>query len=473
MAHHDQSPETIQGADNDGSGISILLHLAQLFAAEPPGPYTLVFLADDGEEYGMLGSLRYVEQHPDPQRIIAAVSLDNLGKDLYDGLDMSPIGQYDGYGPAWLLQAARESAAAAFAAGDSSIWVPRVRAPLDQVIDQAVPISFMDQGPAVAAGIPAFGFAGTKPAEFAELHYETFHSPGDVLELQSADSLQSAGRATEALVRHLQTMKSFPDESAPYLYFASDDTVLDGTLLWLIFALLVALFLTAGLWFGRRSPDGLAAGWRAALPHFLGLWLPLVLAVISLYVMTAVGLLQKFERYFSTQKDPAIYNPRWPAVVLFLVGLALFLFAGRKLAGRYQNTRPTFLSVKSVAFFIIGLATLYIAIFNPFSLLLTVPLFFWLLISGRRGPTFALDILFFILGCSLLIYLLYTFGFVILRIDWLVLWYIMMMMAIPMVGFATMAVICAIVAAGLSLVVRAPALQTEAAAAPVEAIAAD
>ena len=233
------------------SGIAILLQLAQLFAAEPPGPYKLVFLADDGEEYGMLGSLRYVREHPDTESIVAAVSLDNVGKDLYDGLDMAPNGQFDSYGPAWLLQAARDAAAAAQAAGDSTIWVPAIRAPFDQVIDQAVPISFMDQGPFVAAGVPAFGFAGHKPPEFAELHYQTYHDPGDVMALQSADTLGSTGRATEALVRHLQTMDTFPDGTAPYLYFADSDSELRGPLLWLIFGLLVALFLAAGLWLGQ------------------------------------------------------------------------------------------------------------------------------------------------------------------------------------------------------------------------------
>ena len=82
MAHHDQSPETVQGADNDGSGIAIMLHLAEIFSAEPAAPYTLVFLATDGEEYGMLGSRRFAEQHPNTQNIVAAVSLDNLGKNF-------------------------------------------------------------------------------------------------------------------------------------------------------------------------------------------------------------------------------------------------------------------------------------------------------------------------------------------------------------------------------------------------------
>jgi len=241
----------------------------------------------------------------------------------------------------------------------------------------------------------------------------------------------------------------------------------------MIFAVFVALFFIVSGLIGQRSPDGLTAGWRAALPHFLGLWLPLVLAVLSLYVMTAAGLLQQFEGYFATQKDPAFYNPRWPAVILFLGGLVLFLYAGRRLVGRWETKQPDFISVKSLAFLAIGLAALYGAIFNPFSLLLTVPLFFWLLIKGRRGPAILLDILFFILGCSLLLYLLYSFGFAVLRIDWLILWYVMMMMAVPMVGFFTMSVITAILAAGLSLVVRAPAVEVVRVEAPVEAAVAD
>ncbi len=71
---------------------------------------------------------------------------------------MSAIGQFDGFGVLWLQRLAQESAAAA---GD--IWVPQIRATLDQALNQAVPISFVDQRPLVAAGLPAFGFAGLVP----------------------------------------------------------------------------------------------------------------------------------------------------------------------------------------------------------------------------------------------------------------------------------------------------------------------
>jgi hypothetical protein len=114
LAHHDQSPDTIQGADNDGSGISILLQLAEIFAAESQRPYTLIFVAADAEEYGMLGSRRYIQTHPDTRQIIAGVSLDNLGKEIFTGLDMDPRGQFRNYGALWLQLTAQAAARAMF-----------------------------------------------------------------------------------------------------------------------------------------------------------------------------------------------------------------------------------------------------------------------------------------------------------------------------------------------------------------------
>lgn len=47
VAHHDQAPKTIEGADNDASGIAILMQLAEIFGSEDQKPYTLVFVATD------------------------------------------------------------------------------------------------------------------------------------------------------------------------------------------------------------------------------------------------------------------------------------------------------------------------------------------------------------------------------------------------------------------------------------------
>ncbi|MBI3962344.1 MAG: M28 family peptidase [Deinococcus sp.] len=453
VAHHDQSPDTVQGADNDGSGIAILLHLAGIFQAEAPLPYTLVFVTTDAEEYGMVGTRQYIQTHPDTRQIIAGISLDNLGKQWSNGMNMDPRGQFRGYGPLWLLLTARE---AARAAGD--LWIPVMRSPLDQVLDQAVPISFMDEGPMVAAGVPAFGFATRYAPGTSELEWNSYHTPGDTLEIQSTAVLSQSGRIAEALLRQLLVMETFPQESGPYLYFDDRQQVLRGWPLWLIFIALVVLFFVGSLLVGGRLSYDKLRAWRAVVPHFLSLWLPLLASIALLYGFVAVGLMDTYHLYPATAKDEPLFQPKWPAVILYLLGLTALLILGRRLAGRFMtgSAAPSPGQTKSFALLVIGLAGGYILLTNPFSLLFMAPLVGWFLIGGRRGVGWALDLGLFMLGGLVVYQLLYLFGFVILRNNFAVLWYVMMMFSIGMISFPAAVAITAIIAAGLSTVVHLP-----------------
>ena len=69
------------------------MHLAEIFAAEGKPQYTLVFVTDDAEEYGMIGSRHYMETHPNPEMIIAGISLDNLGRAYYQDMETELVGQ--------------------------------------------------------------------------------------------------------------------------------------------------------------------------------------------------------------------------------------------------------------------------------------------------------------------------------------------------------------------------------------------
>jgi hypothetical protein len=85
-----------------------------------------------------------------------------------------------------------------------------------------------------------------------------------------------------------------------------------------------------------------------------------------------------------------------------------------------------------------------------------------LLIRGRRG-SLSVDLAFFLLGGMMIYFLIYFFGFAILRIGLYILWYLMMMFAIPMIHPAAAVAIAAILAAGLSLVVPPPRSRASAA----------
>lgn len=77
-AHYDAVPGTA-GADDNATGVVVLLELARAFAAEPLN-YPVRLVAFDMEEYGMLGSSQYaadLKQQQQPLRLM--LSLEMLG----------------------------------------------------------------------------------------------------------------------------------------------------------------------------------------------------------------------------------------------------------------------------------------------------------------------------------------------------------------------------------------------------------
>lgn len=455
MAHHDIASTTKQGADNDGSGVAVMLHLAEIFKEEQPLPYSLTFVVTDAEEYGMVGSKRFVDTVADPENIIAGISLDNLGRDYYDKMIVELSGQfkYSDYGPVWVALVSQEAANAA-----DGLWEVVIKDPVSQTLEQAVPISFTDQGPLIAAGIPAIGYGAGYPAEYGDLHYQLWHDPGDNMERQSPVALEQSGLLTEAWIRQLLAMDQFPEQSGPYLYFESSQSMLRGVPLYLIFFGLVGLFFAASFLVGTRNLDHKFAGWKNALPHFLGLWLPLVAGLLLLYLFVEIGIMVKYDQYPATTKDPAMLTPDWVAIILFLLGQAVFFLLGRWLLRKFTAGKPVpeIGSIKSLSFLIIGLFGIFVVVVNPFALLFFVPLFFWLLIGGRQGAGRFLDIVFFLLGGLMLYALIYYFGFVVLRYGIVFLWFFMNAISNQMFGFLTVIGGFAVLAAGLAMVVPPP-----------------
>ncbi len=77
-AHYDAVPGT-PGADDNATGVAVLLELAKAFAAEQAS-YPLQLVAFDMEEYGLLGSAEYaadLKQQQQPLRLM--ISLEMLG----------------------------------------------------------------------------------------------------------------------------------------------------------------------------------------------------------------------------------------------------------------------------------------------------------------------------------------------------------------------------------------------------------
>ena len=79
-AHYDIVPQTVAGANDNGSGTAIVLSLAEALAGRPL-PFTVRFISFGAEELGLYGSSHYVASLSEPERsrIKAMLNFDVVG----------------------------------------------------------------------------------------------------------------------------------------------------------------------------------------------------------------------------------------------------------------------------------------------------------------------------------------------------------------------------------------------------------
>jgi hypothetical protein len=126
-----------------------------------------------------------------------------------------------------------------------------------------------------------------------------------------------------------------------------------------------------------------------------------------------------------------------------------------------DSVPPEFGYTKSLAFLIIGLISLLVLIIDPFALIFLLPVLFWFLIRGRSGAGKILDVVLLLLGGLMVYALIYFFGFLILRYDFVFLWYFLSAISTGMFSFIDVAAGAAVMAAGLSMVVNPPTKQAK------------
>src|SRR5579875_836513 len=77
-AHYDSVPAG-PGASDDWAGIVSELEIARALKASPRLQHAVIFLADEGEEAGLLGATAFVENDPQAKDVRAVVNMDNRG----------------------------------------------------------------------------------------------------------------------------------------------------------------------------------------------------------------------------------------------------------------------------------------------------------------------------------------------------------------------------------------------------------
>ena len=156
------------GADDNASGIAVMLELARQIVPKWQPERTVIFIAFTGEEANLLGSRHYVrnsKKYPG-EKIMAMLNLDTVGR-----LENNPVTVFGTHSARELVHVFR---GAGFVTG---------------IPVKAVPDDFgsSDQAAFIQAGIPAVQF-------FASAH-EDYHAPGDTV-----DKIDTAGLVKVAAI---------------------------------------------------------------------------------------------------------------------------------------------------------------------------------------------------------------------------------------------------------------------------------
>jgi len=168
------------GADDDASGVAVVLEVARILAGEEPQARTVLFLLTTGEEVGLAGTRFYIDNPVVPlERTVADLQVEMVGR---------PDSLAGGRGSAWLTGFERSTLGDALAeAGIALVPDPR---PDQRFFFRSDNIAF------ARLGIPAHTLSSFN------LHPD-YHQPSDEAETMDYGHMAEVTEATAAAVRIL------------------------------------------------------------------------------------------------------------------------------------------------------------------------------------------------------------------------------------------------------------------------------
>ncbi len=307
IAHYDIPFHVQEGAMDDASGVGVLLELARVLSREEQEK-TLVFIASDGEEWGMLGARHFVKEYPDPKRIRAVISLDFLALEEPEKVHLLGEGQFRGYAPMWLWLLAEDCVTKV---GGKPIS-PTL---LTQYLSHAVDISSTDQGPFLREGIPGIDFGASRSE--SPLAQKVYHTPLDTSENLRPELFDIYGRAAELMVRSVDALDYSTDNNPDYLRTGKRTYVGRLGLLTLQIVFFLPLVLATGFqYYNLRTRKKFLADVFAELGNIVLFVLPWLSALAVLYALVSTNFIPRYELYPATPFDPFLYNPRWGAIAI-------------------------------------------------------------------------------------------------------------------------------------------------------------
>jgi len=392
MAHRDAAPTTLEGANDDASGVGAMLELARIFSMQNH-TLTLVFLATDGEEYGMLGAKYFVENFPQRGEIVASFELDMVGLNVTEYLGIHAGGQLggaDSYANLWLINLAVDAGRAL----NYTVAAPGLDM---QFFEHITQISWVDQGPFNRQGIPSITLGGQPTIE------RIYHTLDDAMDYISGRALKMGGETAEKMVLSMDEAAVLPRGTRVYLRI-NDNLYLSESMVYLLmFYAMLPLLLKTFLCVSKQKTESSVL--KSETVRLLLVLIPFIVALIVLYSTVQFGLLSRFELYPPPPKDPFLYDlqevPLALVLAAFLVSGALAFIAQRKVFSNYDARLCVCLLALSFA----SLATF---VLNVFAVVALLPfIYFWIPVgvAKKRALNFVLAVLPFFIAVAGLAFL--------------------------------------------------------------------
>ena len=338
-AHYD-SVINGPGAGDNGMSVAAMLETLRALEAGPPPRNDLIFLFNDGEEEGVIGSTAFLEQHPWARDVGVVFDFDR--GEATGAANLEWTAAQDG----WLV---REISASS----------PGVIAPSGP--------DNPDKRQEYGNDLHAFAAAGLTGAHFGHIAGSTrYHTMQDNLASADPRALQDEGNAMLALMRHFGNLPLGETKAADEVFF----TVFGGGLvhyplawalpLGLLAGLGTASIIAFGLWRGRLRVRALAAA-------LLVLALGMLAAAGAAYLAGQLLLVTHPESRVFDEGD--FYGQGFYMGAMYALTVALALALWSRLGRRLE---ATYLAVAAL-FWLGVLAALYATASPTLSFLLTWP----------------------------------------------------------------------------------------------------
>jgi len=419
MAHYDGQLTSHGAAEDNASGVGVLLELARVLR-QGPRHRGLILAADDAEEWGMIGA-RELTSLLKTHQTVAVLSLDYLAAGPAPSLEMNCMGQFAGYTPLWLRQLLMASGRAQGARFEQMTST-------EEWIERALEVSAQDQGPLLRSGIPALNLA-THSLDTGAVRAR-YHTPEDVFRNFDPAAFQLLGATVEQAVFALNTLPP-PALGTAGDFQASPDRYLSSALMGLLQILgLLPIVLAACFAASNFAAEKIELhGWRFLEPAS---WvIPPCLAGLLLYALTGLNILPRFELYPATPKDPFLYH----LPLALITALAIVVGAGfvelRKLLSRVEVPPTPFGVRKRILFLWVTILTLVAFFNNPYAMELFLGGFAYatmLLVPPRGAVSRATNAALLIAAATPFAALLYSFGKEIF-LGWRITWYLVLQAA--------------------------------------------